>query len=55
MELPIAAILVTLVIAWGLHGVVRQYARSRQRKQAYDRELQRVLSDPNSQVKGRYE
>ena len=55
MELSIPAIISIFVLVWALNGFLREYLISRALKQAYEQELQRVLTDPSSQVKGRFE
>ena len=45
---------VALGLAWTLNAMMREYLLAKVAKQAYERNLRKVITDPNSQVKGRF-
>jgi hypothetical protein len=56
MDIPAAVWLIAgFALAFAASRLMREYLIARVLKQRYDSQLKRVLTDPNSQVKGRFE
>jgi hypothetical protein len=46
--------IVAIAIAWALNAILREYLTAKMTRQIYQRNLRKVITDPNSQVKGRF-
>ncbi len=55
MDISIIAFIAFLLIVWAANQFVKEYLIAKAIRQAYEQNVRRVITDPNSQVKGRFE